>query len=181
MLSVVALPAGGAHSVLNPGLFFSLLFLGYLLYRQRQVRPVPRTPRLRVSLIAFGLGLVNTVTFLSGGPQVTAVCWVILATSFLVGAALGVARAYTVRLWFVERRLMRQGTWWTIVLWLVAVVLHTLAGLLIEVVGENHGLGSATGLLYLAMSFAVQQVVVVRRGRERRERARQRRAALSTE
>jgi hypothetical protein len=166
----------GNQSALAGGLF-SLLFLAFLLYRQRQVRRVPARVRPRGSAVFLVVGLVVFVGFVNGGTRVPPLAWAILAASFAVGAALGVARAYTVRMWFTERMLMRQGSWSTVGLWLVAVALHVLAGVLIGATGGPRGLESATGMLYLAMSSLVQQVAIVHRGQQRRALARARLAA----
>ncbi len=165
----------------NAGTLVSLLFLGWLLYRQVQVRPVPRQPRLGRPLLFLGLGLLLFLPFLAGRPRVPGSCWAVLAASFVVGAGLGVARAYTVRLWFADRRLLRQGTWLTVVLWLVAVGLHACAGLLVVRIGGPAELMSTTGLLYLAMALLVQQVALARRGERRRARARAAVAAMRAE
>jgi hypothetical protein len=164
--SALALEAvGGAVDL---GSLLSLAFLGLLLYRQRQVRPVPRSVRPRSSLVFGLIGLVVFVEFLNGGVTVGAVPWAILAASFALGIGLALVRAHTVRIWLRDRRLVRQGSWWTVALWVVAVVTHVVAGVLIVATGGPRGLGSATGMIYLAIASLAQQVAVVRRGREMR-------------
>jgi hypothetical protein len=178
LTATAALAASGDASGLNIGALFSVLLLGYLLYRQLQIRPVPRAPKLRSAGIMAVVGVFNAFQFFGGGKHhLDGLSWTVLVASFLIGAGLGVARAYTVKLWFVDKRLMRQGTWLTITLWIVGVILHALAGVLIGISSGVHGIESATGVLYLAMSFTVQQVVVVQRGQQRRAQARARRDA----
>jgi hypothetical protein len=160
--------------VFSPGTLVSVLFLGWLLYRQLQTRPVPRQVRFQRSLMFAILGVLIFVNFLGTSQPLPPAAWAVLALSFLVGACLGVVRAYTVRLWFEDRRLLRKGTWVTVTLWLVAVTLHVLAGVLIA---RLHGPAAAVGsaaMLYLAMASLVQQVAVWWRGQKRREVARAR-------
>ena len=159
----------------DPSIVVSIGVFAFLLYRLRQVRPVPRTPRLRSSLIIGVLGIVSFGAALGNGggkERIEPKIWLVLLASFLVGASLGVVRAHTVRLSFVDRRLMRQGTWLTVGLWLVAVLLHAAAGPVVAALGGPSRIVAASGMLYLAMASAVQQVVVVRRGRQRRQAAR---------
>jgi hypothetical protein len=74
---------------------------------------------------------------------------------------------------------LRQGTWLTAVLWLVAVAAHygyddLVAG---HITGKNGtSVGNATVLLYLVISLTVQQFVLLRRvaRRTRPERCRRR-------
>ena len=58
-------------------------------------------------------------------------------------------------------RLMRQGSWVTVLLWLLAVGLHL-------VVDSGNGVGGATLLLYLGLTLGTQQVVVQWRARRMR-------------
>lgn len=55
-----------------------------------------------------------------------------------------------------EGRLARQGTWVTVVLWLVTVPLHL--GL-----DTVNGVGQASLMLYVGLTLGVQQILVVRR------------------
>jgi len=155
----------------DPSIIVSIGVFAFLLYRLRQVRPVPRRPRLRSSMIIGGLGIVSFGAAL-GHERIAQKIWLVLLASFLIGASLGVVRAYTVRLSFVERRLMRQGTWLTVGLWVFAVLLHAAAGPVVSALGGPSRIVSASGMLYLAMASAVQQLVVVRRGQQRRQAAR---------
>ncbi len=155
------------HATAGIGALSSLAFLGYLLYRQRQVRRVPTAVRPRGPAMFLLVGLFTFTGYLQA-TRVPVAAWLLLALSFAIGAGLGWWRAHTVRLWFEQRRLLRQGTWPTVGLWLLATALHTLAGLVIGATGGPTGLESATGMLYLAMSSLIQQVAVVRRGQRTR-------------
>ena len=104
----------------------------------------------------------------------------ILCLSFLVGAGLGTARGFTVRLWVEDRRLFRQGTLLTVLLWLVGVGLHLGSERLIQHEGGPAGAGSASMLLYLALSLTVQTQVLRRRARSKLSALRSRPAGAAT-
>jgi hypothetical protein len=151
------------------GNLFNVAFLAYLLYRQRQVRRVPSRLVVRTTGVFALIGVVLLTQYLGQAPKPEPASWLALGGSFVVGAGLAVARAYTVRLWFAEHLLLRQGTWLTVGLWLVAFGVHALAGLLVRHLPGGFGLESATGMLYLAMSSLIQQAVLVQRGRRMRD------------
>lgn len=158
--------SGGLGAVLG------VLFLGYLLYRQLQVRRLPRQLRLERSMLFVAIGVLTALPVLQGRTRVSGAVWAVLVASFLVGAALAAARAFTVRLWSVDRQLHRQGTAWTVALWLVAVLTHLAAGFWTHALGGPAALAGATAMLYLAVASIVQQAVLVERGNRYRTRAR---------
>ena len=158
--------SGGTGAVLG------VVFLGYLLYRQLQVRLLPRQLRLERPMLFVAVGFFCALPVLKGQTRVSEAVWGVLAASFLVGAALAAARAFTVRLWSVDRTLHRQGTAWTVALWLVAVLTHLGAGFLTHALGGPAALVSGTAMLYLAVASIVQQAVLVERGNRYRARAR---------
>jgi hypothetical protein len=81
------------------------------------------------------------------GPGVT--------NSVLLNVALGVL-VLALLLW-------RQGTWLTLVLWLVAVGLHFGIAYLSAQQGAPAGLGSSTILAYLAVTLGIQRFITQRR------------------
>lgn len=67
---------------------------------------------------------------------------------------LGALRALTVRIGSGDDgQAWRQGTWWTIVLWVVGVAAHVIAEGASDV-------GSASALLYLGVTLAAQRLVL---------------------
>jgi hypothetical protein len=158
--------SGGLGAVLG------VLFLGYLLYRQVQVRQLPRQLRLERSLMFVAIGVLTSLPILQGHVRASGAVWGFVAVRYVVGAAHAAARAFTVRLWSVDRKLHRQGTVWTVALWLVSVLTHIGAGFLTRSLGGPATLESSTAMLYLAVASIVQQVVLVERGNRYRTRAR---------
>ena len=68
-------------------------------------------------------------------------------------AGLGAVRALTVRLWRSGGVVLRQGTWVTMVLWVVGAGVHALVGALANI-------SDSTLLIYLGVTLAAQQLVL---------------------
>ncbi len=139
-------------------LLLGVVVLGLLVYRQLQKRPVSGR-RQRLGLVLGVIGLIETVNYLgkvhAGGIVVAA-----LAGSLVLAAAFGAVRAATVRIWLQDGRPWSQGNWLTALLWVVAVAAHLGYDALLGSSRGLSGLGSATVLLYLAVSLLVQYLVV---------------------
>lgn len=133
-----------------------MLVLAYVLYRQRQVRPV--TSRMLVPAILIALGLASQIgyshTHRLSGPDLAALAGVLVIDA----GGLGVVRACTVRLWHEGSQVLRKGTWLTVALWL--------AGLAIRIaVDQAAHLGSDSLLLYLGVTWLAQRLVLLSRAR----------------
>lgn len=136
-----------------------VLVLGYILFRQVQKRSVNEDNRPVLLLVLFVIGAVELVQFVQGHP-VNGTGIAMLLASFVAAGVFGAIRAYTVRLWREGGTLYRQGNAWTIVLWLVAIGVHFGADVLIDHSGSAKGLSSVALMLYIAVSFGVQRIVV---------------------
>jgi hypothetical protein len=137
----------------------AVIVLLFVLARQVQKRSVREDGRPVFLLVLLVVGVVEFVQFVKVHP-VHATGITMLAASLVVAAAFGVLRARTVRLWREDGVLYRQGNAVTIVLWLVAIGVHFGADVLIDRTGAATGLASASLLLYIAVSFGVQRLVV---------------------
>jgi hypothetical protein len=144
----------------------SVVVLLFVIVRQVAKRPVKEDARPVVLLVLVLVGIYELVKFLSDHP-VTATAVTMLAASLVLAAGFGALRAYTVRLWRDNGVLYRQGNAVTVVLWLIAIGVHFGADVLIEggVHSPTSGLASAALLLYIAISFGVQRLVVMSRAR----------------
>jgi hypothetical protein len=136
-----------------------LVVLAWLLSRQVQKRLVREDRKPTVLLILLVLGVIQLGTFFKSVPLTTGLV-LLLIVSMVLAAGFGVVRAYTVRLWRADGQLWRQGTWLTLVLWLVAIGSHIGLDALIEGVGDAKGIGTASIMLYLAVSLGAQRLVV---------------------
>jgi hypothetical protein len=132
----------------------------WLLYRQIQVRRVRPRVNLRLAAVLAVIGLIELIDF-AGNHHMSGRVLGVLILSMLVGAAaLGAIRATTVKIWRVEGAVLRQGTWFTIALWLLSLALHFGADWWIDAWKGPSGLATASLLLYLGITYGVQNAVV---------------------
>ena len=154
------IPGVNQSVLLNVAL--GVLVLGLLLWRQLQPRRVREDGAMRLTVILLVVGVFQAYPVLSGHPPTTVVV-VLLLAGLVSGAVFGTIRAYTTRLWIKENDVWRQGTWLTLVLWLVAVGLHFGIDYLSEQQGAPAGLGSSTIVLYLAVTLGIQRFITQQR------------------
>lgn len=139
-------------------LAIGLALLGWILYRQLQARPAKTDMRLPVILAV--IGIIQLTRFLHGtGQHHTGEVFVALAGSLLIAVVLGAARAATTRVWMDRGQMWRQGSWVTALLWIASIGVHLGYDWLVEGSGTR-GLGTATLTLYLAITYAVQRLLI---------------------
>ena len=134
-----------------------LAVLGLIVYRQLQVRPVRDT--MRLALILAVIGVIELAQYLqhrSHGPEVFAA----LAGSLVIAAVFGAIRAASVRVWMDGGQAWRQGNWLTALLWVVSLAAHLGYDYFVDGKGSQSGLGSASLLLYFAMTFTIQRLIL---------------------
>lgn len=135
--------------------------LGLLIYRQVSPRRVSATA-LRMTLILGVIGIIQVTNFLSVDHHGSAV-FAALAGSLVLAAGFGAARAATVRLWLRDGEAWTQGNAATALLWVLAVGGHLGYDALVSHGKGESGLGTASLVLYLAVSLAVQRLMVQHR------------------
>jgi hypothetical protein len=140
--------------------------LAWILYRQRAVRRVPLRFGAQLPVLIAVFGIIQMVDY-TDTHDVSATVLATVLGSVAVGAgAFGVLRGYTVRLFNgTKGRVLRQGTWLTMLLWLVSVAVHFASFTLVHALHGPTGVASSSLLLYLAVSVGVQNSVVRRRAR----------------
>lgn len=159
--------AGSIHSrvtinSLAQGCFIAAML--WMIYRQVRPREMRRRAHIMYALCA---ALAVSALWFGYSIYEHPIGWrsaLLLGTSFvLLGLGMGIARAYTIKL----RRMRagrdgtgvhRQGTVWTVILWIIAVGLHTTVNYLVH--ADLAGIA-----LYLAFTFTVQALVIRRRVR----------------
>jgi hypothetical protein len=134
-----------------------LVVVAWILWRQTQKRPVREDRKPTVLLILLVLGVLQLSTYFKTASSTVPVIG-LLVGSLVLAAGFGVVRGYTVRLWRQDGQLFRQGTWLTIVLWLAGIGVHIGFDALVD--SSAKGLGTASILLYLAVSLGTQRLVV---------------------
>ena len=138
-------------------LVIGLLVLGLVIYRQVVARSVKANMRI-VAILAV-IGVVQTYQFFKG-EHIDATIIAELAGSLVLAAAFGVARAATVKLSWRQGQWWMQGSWVTAILWIVSLGAHLGFDALVSAKHGHTSLGEATILLYLAVTYAVQRVIV---------------------
>ena len=142
-------------------LVIGLALLGWILFRQLQARPAKTD--MRLPLILAIIGIIQVTRFLHGtGEHHTGQVFLALSGSLLIAVVLGAVRAATTRVWMDNGQMWRQGTWLTAILWIASIGLHLGYDWLVEGSGTR-GLGNATLTLYLAITYAVQRIVIATR------------------
>jgi hypothetical protein len=139
-------------------IILGLAVLVLLIYRQLRARPI-NAGGLRLAAILAVIGVVETVEYLQkyhGGSATYAA----LGGSLVLAAVFGVLRAGTVRIWSQDGQVWMKGNWLTGLLWIVALGAHLgYDALVAHGHGSNGGVGTATVILYLAVSLGVQRLV----------------------
>lgn len=138
--------------------------LGWIIGNQLRVRQFsPR--RLRVAAVLGIVGLVEIVST-AGARPVSVVGWTLLVTGLVIGAALGLLRAATVRLWVRDGAVYTQGHAMTAALWMVGIGTHVGLDVLARVIAPSADAVEASSvLLFIAVSLGVQGLMTLRRAR----------------
>jgi hypothetical protein len=106
------------------------------------------------------IGLIELIQYLDKGHHGTKV-WVALVGSLVIAAVFGALRAVTVRVWLEGGQAWRKGNWLTAVLWVVSLGVHLGYDYLVDGKGsQSSGIGSASLLLYLAVTFLIQNLIL---------------------
>jgi hypothetical protein len=137
--------------------------LALVIYRQLIARPV-NASALRLFVILGAVGVLQAAQFL-GKNHSGALTYGLIAGSLVLAAVFGALRAATVRIWIADGQAWSRGNWLTAVLWVAAVAAHLGYDALAATGHGNRGLGSATVVLYLAISLGFQRVIVQQRAR----------------
>jgi hypothetical protein len=147
--------------VLVLDIVLGLAVLALLIYRQLAARPV-NAAALRLIAILVIIGLIQTYQFLSKGHD-HPLTFAALGGSLVLAAIFGVLRAGTVRVWFQDGQAWSQGNWLTAALWIASLAAHLGYDVLVVHGPGARGLGTATIVLYLAVTLGFQRVLVFRR------------------
>jgi hypothetical protein len=148
-------------SVLVLDVILGVAVLALLIYRQLSTRQVSASALRLIAILAV-IGLIQTYQFLSKGHD-HPLTFAALAGSLVLAAIFGALRAGTVRIWLQDGQAWSKGNWLTAALWIASLVAHLAYDVLIVPGPGARGLGSATIVLYLAITLGFQRVLVLRR------------------
>jgi hypothetical protein len=135
-----------------------LAVLALLIARQLQARKVSAAG-YRIVLILGIIGVIDAGAYLKVNHP-GAIAYAALGGSLVLAAVFGALRASTVRLWNAEGQVWSQGNWLTAVLWVFALAAHLGYDYLIAPGHGKTSIGTATVVLYLAVSFGIQRLIV---------------------
>ena len=151
----------GVVAVLVLDIILGVAVLVLLIYRQLSIRPV-NASTLRLIAILVIIGVLQTVQFLSKG-HAHPLTYAALGGSLVLAAIFGALRAGTVRVWLDDGQAWSQGNWLTAALWLASLAAHLGYDILVVHGPGARGLGTATIVLYLAISLGFQRILVLQR------------------
>ena len=138
-----------------------LAVLALLIYRQLSARPV-NASALRLIVVLAVIGVVQTYQFLSK-DHAHPLTYAAIGGSLVLAAIFGWLRAGTVRVWLADGQAWSQGNWLTATLWIASLAAHLGYDILVAHGPSTRGLGTATIVLYLAVSLGFQRVLVLQR------------------
>jgi hypothetical protein len=138
-----------------------LAVLALLIYRQLSARPV-NASALRLIAILVAVGVIQTYQFLSKNHS-HPLTYAAIGGSLVLATVFGWLRANTVRIWLQDGQAWSKGDWLTAVLWIASLVAHLGYDILVVHDPGVRGLGTATIVLYLAVSLGFQRVLVMQR------------------
>ncbi len=138
-----------------------LVLVPWSIWRQMHVNDVTPSGLVKLPLIfaaigilGFGLGSIPT-----DGPAVA-----YLAVSVGVSVALGIWRGVILPVWTnAQGQLVSQGNRATLALWIVLLATKVVMGTVASITGWFPGEHAGEIFLFIALSFAAQNVVVARR------------------
>ena len=142
-------------------IILGIAVLVLLIYRQLSVRQVSASA-LRLIAILLIIGLLQTYRFLSQN-HAHPLTFAAIGGSLVLAAIFGALRAGTVRIWIQDGQAWSQGNWLTATLWIASLVAHLGYDVLLVHGPGARGLGTATIVLYLAVTLGFQRVLVLRR------------------
>lgn len=137
--------------------------LAWLVSRQLRSRRVSSSG-WRVVLVLAVIGIFDASQFLRGA-HTDAVTYAALGGSLVLAAGFGAIRASTVRLWTEAGQVWQKGSWITAALWVLAFAAHLGYDFLLAPGHGGKDVGTATVVLYLAVSLGIQRLVVQQRAR----------------
>jgi hypothetical protein len=140
-------------------LVIGVAVLGFILVRQLQAQPAKANFRLPVILAV--LGIIQLTSYVKQHEHHSVDVFAALAGSLFLAALFAGFRAATVHVWVDGGVTWRKGTWLTAVLWIASLVVHLGYDYLVDGRGgAEAGLGSATLLLYFAVTYTIQRFIV---------------------
>jgi hypothetical protein len=144
-------------------LLIGALILCWILYRQLQARPAKAD--LRLPLILGIVGIIELTGFLRQAGHHPGFVVAALAGSFILAVVFAAVRAATVHVWVDNGQPWRKGTALTAVLWILSLAVHLGYDYLVDGRGALAGLGAASLVMYCAITYTIQRLLIQARAR----------------
>jgi hypothetical protein len=148
-------------TVLVIDVILGVAVLVLLIYRQLSARPVNASALGLIAILAI-IGVVQTYQFLNKN-HAHPLTYAAIGGSVVLAAIFGALRASTVRVWLQDGQAWSKGNWLTAALWIASLAAHLGYDILVAHGPGARGLGTATIVLYLAVSLGFQRVLVLQR------------------
>jgi hypothetical protein len=148
------------------GILIGVVIVVFIAFRQLQVRPVRTDRGIVIALVVLVIGVYDAGIFL-GNHRVSADGIGFLVASLAGAVVFGLLRAFSMRVWNAAGRLVVQGTWLTIVLWVISIGVHFGIGALTSAdLGKSNDIVTATFLLYVGLTLGAQRAALAARARD---------------
>jgi hypothetical protein len=138
-----------------------LLVLPWSIWRQMHARPVTAEGLIKLPLIFAAVAAVIALT--SKVPDVTPEVMAYDAACAILAIGFGVWRGQRVSIWHEGDTPMQRGNRATLLTWVLLIALKVGLGTLAAVTGWIPAEGAGAVLGFLALTFAIQNLVVARR------------------
>jgi hypothetical protein len=148
-------------TVLVLDIILGVAVLALLIYRQLSTRPVNASALRLIAILAI-IGVLQTIQFLNKN-HAHPLTYAAIGGSLVLAAIFGALRASTVRIWLQDNQAWSKGNWLTAALWIASLAAHLGYDLLVVHGPGAKGVGTATIVLYLAVSLGFQRALVLQR------------------
>jgi len=138
-----------------------LIVLPWSIWRQMHARPVTVEGLIKLPLIFAAVAAVFTLT--SKTPEITFEVMAYDAVCALLAIGFGAWRGQRVSIWHDGETPMQRGNRATVMTWVALIALKVALGTVAAVTGWIPAEGAGSILGFLALTFAIQNLVVARR------------------
>jgi hypothetical protein len=142
-------------------LLILLIVLPWSIWRQMHARPVTAEGLVKLPLIFAGVAAVITLT--SHAPEITPAFMAYDAACAVLAIGFGAWRGQRVSIWHEGETPMQRGNRATLMTWALLIALKVALGTVAAVTGWIPAEGAGSILSFLALTFAIQNLVVARR------------------
>ncbi len=137
-----------------------------VIYRQFTAQPLRVRPLIVLPVILAAMGISN----LAQEPATTPTAVAVLVVNLVIAIALGLWRGTSLLVWRdATATVLRQGTLFTLTLWLIAIALRALTAIIGHVSGSPGSVSIGELPLFLGTTFAAQNLVVWARAQSLRQ------------